>query len=73
MEALEVRVSTVYSLSMPTFIRLRVEGVSQDVIVEADTIEENENDELVLKKGNTLVGKFAKRAVHGWWITESRS
>jgi hypothetical protein len=56
---------------MPKYVRLRVEGVDNEVVVEADSIEENDNDELILKKGSTVVGKFMKRAVKGWYITES--
>ena len=68
----DVEVSTVYSLSMPKFIRfIKVDGVVVgEIVVEADAVEEKD-DQLIVTKSGAVVATFVKRSVQSWWITDS--
>lgn len=70
LEKLTVSVSTIYALSMPKYIYLQLHGVEKPARVQADTVEKQGTQSLVLKQGSTQVGEFQQGMVHGWWIQD---
>lgn len=70
-ELFTVQVTTIYALSMPKFVFVKLVGSDTDNRVEADEVEDKAS-EIVLKLKGTIVAKFYKPNVQGWRFVDGQ-
>ena len=76
----QIKISKVYTLAMPKYVRIQIRGVQESVKVLADKVEETTNQNtpiagattITLTLNNTEVGKFNGIMVDGWWFQDER-
>ncbi len=66
-----VLVSEVYTFAMTKHVYLQFTGIEKPARIDADKVEEDHNGKTVIvKKGETTVGKFKGETIAGWWIED---
>jgi hypothetical protein len=62
----------VYSSNMPLFVYVQFKGVPAATRLNAETVEEDEDNETLIVKNvaGKKVGEFRTNEVMGWWIQE---
>jgi len=65
----EITTNKMYTFGMPKYVYIQLGGVEKPARIEADKAEEQRNaQEVVVMKGDEIVGKFKGNAVVGWWV-----
>jgi len=71
---MKISSSTVYTLDMPKFVYIQVQGVDKPARIRADKVEKTDigssSAMLMLSNGGVPVGEFSNMAVLGWWIED---
>ena len=75
---MKISTQTVYTISMPKYAYVQVNGVDKAAKIEADEIKEEsqigyQGYQLSLSLNGKLVGKFKGTIVDGWWIQDEGS
>jgi hypothetical protein len=68
-EPFTVAVTTIYALSMPKYVFVKLVGTEEETRVEGDTVEETGSD-VTIKRAGVISAKYYKPNVQGWRLVE---